>query len=362
MSVEPRLVYVGTYTGGGSEGIYICRLDPGTGALQLLGVVAGVENPSYLALDAARHRLFAVSEVSDFDGRPGGGVAAFAIHASSGGLSPINRVSSHGEAPCYLTLDPAGRRLFLVNYSGGPVVVLPIDEGGGLGDPTDLIAHAGRSIHPERQTGPHPHSIILDPAGDHAFVPDLGLDKVFQYNVDRATGRLTANRQPWVALEPGSGPRHMVFHPNGRVAYVINELSSTIAACAYDPRRGALSIFQTVSTLPEGYGGANIAADLHLTPSGNTLFGSNRGHNSIACYAVDRETGALTTTDFVHTQGETPRGFAVDPTGSWVLVANQDSHTIVTFGIDEESSTIFPTGNAIQIPSPVCVKVARRRR
>ena len=357
MSIEPGLVYIGTYTGGGSEGIYLCRLDAGTGALQLLGVAAAVDTPSYLALDDARLRLYAVNEVSDFGGRAGGGVSSFAIHAASGELSPINRVFSHGEAPCYLTLDPAGRHLFLVNYSGGNVVVLPIDEGGGLGEAADIIAHSGRSIHPERQTGPHPHAIVLDPSGDHAFVPDLGLDKVFQYDVDRATGRLAANRQPWLALAPGSGPRHMVFHPNGRAAYVINELNSTIAACAYDPRGGGLSIVQTVSTLPEGYNGANIAADLHLTPSGNILFGSNRGHNSIACYAVDGATGALTATDRVHTQGETPRGFAVDPTGAWVLVANQDSNTIVTFGIDEETSTIFPTGNVIHIPSPVCVKM-----
>lgn len=353
------LVYVGTYTGTGSEGIYICRLDLATGALEPIGVAGNVENPSYLAIDAQRLRLYAVNEVGDFNGQPGGSVSAYAIGARSGELSFINRVYSHGGAPCYLKLGYEGRSLYVVNYSGGNVVTFPIHEDGAIGEALDIATHSGSSRHPERQDGPHPHSVVLDPANNFAFVPDLGLDKVMQYRVDRRSGRLEANQPPWVGVEPGSGPRHMIFHPNARYAYVINELSSTVSACTYDPQDGVLRIFQTLSTLPEGFNGENTAADIHLTPDGTFLMGSNRGHDSIACYAVDRETGALTTADFIHTQGQTPRGFAIDPSGTFVLVANQDSDTLVTFRIDEDKRTIVPTGHTVEIPNPVCVKIAR---
>ena len=359
---ETHLVYVGTYTGLGSEGIYICRLDMATGALKLIGVAGNVENPSYMAIDTQRLRLYAVNEVADFEGQPGGSVSAFAIQSPFGELVLINRKYSHGGAPCYLTVGHGGRHLYGVNYSGGNVVVFPLNDDGALMEPSDIISHWGSSLHAKRQEGPHPHSIVLDPANNHAFVPDLGLDKVWQYDLGQSGGRLIANRQPWVELEPGSGPRHMVFHPSGRYAYVINELNSTITAYTYDPQRGELSMFQIVSTVPEGYVGANIAADIHLTPTGNFLMGSNRGHDSIACYVVDQETGALTTSDFVHTQGQTPRGFAVDPSGTFVFVANQDSHNIVAFGVDEIRGTLFPIGNTIHIPSPVCLKVARFER
>jgi 6-phosphogluconolactonase len=356
VTAKNTLVYVGTYTGGGSEGIYIGRLDMATGALELIGVAAA-ENPSYLAIDADRLRLYAVNEVSEYGGRPGGSVSAYAIQPSSGELAFINREFSHGKAPCYLSLDQTGHYLFAVNYLGGNVVVFPLQRDGALMEPSDIIAHTGSGPDPRRQDGPHPHAIVLDPANRHAFVPDLGLDRVMVYRFGRDRGRLLPNERPWAEAMPGSGPRHMVFHPNGTHAYVINELNSTVTAYEYDPEQGALSLRQTVATVPEGYQSANIAADIHLTPSGNILLASNRGHNSIACYAVDRETGELLSANFVHTQGKTPRGFAVDPTSTYVLVANQDSHTIVTFVIDEAGGTLVPTRKTARIPSPVCLKV-----
>lgn len=350
------LVYVGTYTGGGSEGIYLCRLDLTTGALERIGVAAGADNPSYLAIDAARLRLYAVNEVSEYEGRAGGSISAYAIQPASGALSLINRQFSHGKAPCYVTTDRAGRYVFVVNYAGGNGVVLPLGADGALLEPSDIIVHAGGGRNSRRQDGPHPHAIVLDKAGNYAFVPDLGLDRVMQYRFDPRRGRLPANEQPGVDMPPGSGPRHLVFHRNGRQAYVINELSSTIAACAYDPERGTLRVIQTVATLPDGFQGTNLAADIHLTPNGKFLFASNRGHDSIACYPVDPETGELQAANYVSTQGRTPRGFAVDPGGTFVLVANQDSHHVLSFRLDEEAGTISPTGHAIPIPNPTCLK------
>jgi 6-phosphogluconolactonase len=351
------LVYVGTYAGGGGKGIYSCQLDLLTGGLRLLGVTRNIENPSYLAIDAERLRLFAVNEVAESDGRPGGSVSAFAIKPSSGELSFINQQFSRGGAPCYLTLGAASRYLLVANYLGGNVAVLPIAGDGALGEPREVIQHMGSSVHPERQEAPHPHSVILDSRNQYAFVPDLGLDRVMQYRFDRHSGRLAPNQPPWCAAEPGSGPRHMVFHPSGKHAYIINELSSTITAYAYDADRGALRSLQTVSTLPEGYSGANTAADLQLTPDGRYLLGSNRGHDSLAQFAVDRETGTLSIIDSIPTRGQTPRGFAVDATGTFILVANQDSDSIVTFRIAHEDGTVTATGNELRIPSPVCLKL-----
>lgn len=350
------LVYVGTYTGGESEGIYSCQLDLRTGELKQIGVTRHIENPAYLTLDAKRHRLYAVSEVSDFGGRSGGGVSSFAI-LGTGELSLINQQFSHGGAPCYITLDRTGRYLFVANYLGGNVVVLPIDEDGALREPSDIVGHSGSGLNPSRQEGPHPHSIILDHAGNYAFVPDLGLDKVMQYRFDRNRGRLSASRQPWIEAEPGAGPRHMVFHPNGVNAYVINELSATISAHSYDPISGTLERLQTISTIPASYSGVNTAADLHLSPDGKFLYGSNRGHDSITRYSVDQATGRLTHLDWTPTEGKTPRGFAVDSTGTYLLVANQDSHSVVTFRINKGEGTIFSTGHKVQIPNPVCLKL-----
>lgn len=355
---EPRavIVYVGTYTGGDSDGIHICRLDMRTGKVRPVSVTGGVDNPSYLAVDLRRNRLFAVNELLEFNGRPGGAVSAFAIDPVSGELSFLSQLSSHGGAPCYLSVDGDGRYLLAANYVGGNIVVIPIGDDGVLGEPTDVVAHSGSGPNPRRQSGPHPHSIVFDPVGDHVFAPDLGLDKVLQYRFERDTGRLVTNQPPWVAAAAGSGPRHLVFHPNGANAYVVNELSSTITVYKYNSNHGTLEASQTLSTLPEGYAGANIAADLHLTPDGRFLFASNRGHDSISCYAVAEQGGTLRYLDCIGTQGQKPRGFAIDPTGAYLLVGNQDSHTIVTFKIDKDGGKISPTGHVAQVPSPVCLK------
>jgi 6-phosphogluconolactonase len=246
----------------------------------------------------------------------------------------------------------------VANYGGGNISVIPVGDDGSLRAARVTIAHTGNSLHPQRQEGPHPHSIVLDPANNYVFVPDLGLDKVMQYRFDRANGQLSANQPPYSETIPGSGPRHLVFHPSGTKAYVINELDSTVTAYAYDSERGWFERLQTISTLPGDYSGSNLAADLHLTPDGNFLFGSNRGHDSIACYKVDQTTGWLTHLAFIQTGGRKPRGFAIDPTGSYLLAANQESHSIVTFRIDQETGMLNPTGHEARIPNPVCLKFA----
>ena len=355
---EICLLYAGTYSRGNSRGIYHFRFNMANGELQPLGVAGEADNPSYLAIDVKKGRLYAVNEVAEFAGRPGGGVCAFAIEPSTGDLSFISQTHNHGAGPCYLSLDHSGRYLLVANYSGGNVTVILVSDDGVLNEPIDTIAHTGSRLHPKRQKRPHPHSIVLDPANKYAFVPDLGLDRVLQYRFDRVTGRLVANRRPWVEVEAGSGPRHLVFHPEGRFAYVINELSSTITAYVYDPNQGNLELLQSISTLPDDYFGSNLAADLHVTPSGKFLLGSNRSHDSIAFYAIDPNSGWLTLVDFVPTQGRTPRGFVIDPSGTFALVANQDSHTIMIFRIDEEQGRIFSTGNGVHIPDPVCLKFA----
>lgn len=348
--------YVGTYTNKGSQGIYLCQLDPLTGELTQAGVTKGVDNPSYLVIDAPRKRLFAVNETLEFKGRPGGSVSAFAIEPFTGDLQLINEQYSHGGAPCYLTVDQNGRFLFVANYLGSIVAVLPITPDGVLQDASHIITHTGHSENPKRQEAPHPHSVNLDPTDQFLFVPDLGLDKVMAYQFNPTDGRLTANKQPWTTTVPGSGPRHMVFHPNLGRAYIINELSSTITSYIYDNILGELKQFQTISTVPPDYSGSNISADLHLSPNGRFLYGSNRGHDSIAHYSVDQETGRLTLIDIVSTRGMKPRGFAIDPNGTCLLAANQDSNSIVSFWIDQGSGALSPTGHQVDIPSPVCLK------
>jgi len=353
------LVYAGTYTDGDSQGIYLFGLDMPTGALRPMGLAAKANNPSFLAIDEQRSRLYSVNELMTFDGRPGGAVSAFAMDPASGGLSLISQRHSQGGAPCYLAPDANGRYLLVANYKGGNIVVFPIGGDGVLDKPSEVVTHSGSGQHPQPQTSAHPHSIVLDPAGNYVFVPDLGLDRVMQYRFDSNAGRLQPNQPAWTEAQAGSGPRHLVFHPNGLNAYVINELNSTITVFAYDASRGQLKPIQTAPTIPDGYSGPNTAADLHLTPDGRLLLGSNRGHDSIACYAIEAGSGRLSALDVVPTQGKTPRGFAIDPSGTYVLVANQDSHSIVTFRIDKEQGKLLPAGQAAEAPSPVCIRFWR---
>lgn len=349
-----RLVFLGTYTKGRSEGIYVCRLDLFSGELRQVAVAKGVTNPSFLAIDPRRQFLYAVNEVSTFADKPSGAVSSFSIDPRTGALQFLNQQPSGGSGPCHLTVDATNKFLLVANYDAGSVAVLPV-KNGRLQAPVTVVQHHGASVNPERQQGPHAHGVLLDKANRHLFVPDLGLDKIMIYEFDARRGKLTAGRESWFQLPPGAGPRHFTIHPNGRRGYVINELNSTITACAYDPALGTLKQKQTVSTLPADFSGPNSCAEIVVAPSGRFVYGSNRGHDSIAVFSLAEHTGRLDPVQHVATQGKTPRSFAIDPAGDFLLAANQNSDNVVTYRLDRLSGKLSPTGHALEIPTPVCV-------
>jgi 6-phosphogluconolactonase len=353
---EKILVYVGTYTRGESEGIYIYRMDPETGSLEPVGKAINIMNPSFLAISPQKSHLYAVNEVQSFSGERSGAVSSFRINQETGELTLLNSKPSGGTSPCYVTVDGTGRNVLAANYSSGSLCVLPVMEDGTLGDATEIVQHEGSSVNPKRQEGPHAHSIVVDPSNRYVYAADLGIDKIMIYKFDSDKGKLTPNDQPWVSTQPGAGPRHFTFHPNEKFAYVINELDSTIVAFSYDGESGRLKPIQTVSTLPEGYEGINYPADIHVSPSGRFLYGSNRGHDSIVIYRIDEETGRLSLIGHESTRGQFPRNFAIDPTGDFLLAANQNSNNIVGFRIDQETGLLEPTGEETRVPTPVCIK------
>jgi 6-phosphogluconolactonase len=320
-------VYIGTYTGAKSKGIYLSRLNLATGAMTAPSLLAETSNPSFLALHPTRDLLYAVNEVDSFEGKPTGSISAFAIERASGALKALNQQSSGGKGPAHLIVDSGGANVLAANYGGGSVAVLPIEQTGALRAPSSIVQHTGSSVNPARQKEPHAHSINLDPSGRRAYVADLGLDKILIYAFDPAKGTLTPNDPPSAALPPGSGPRHFAIHPAGRFAYVINELLLTVTAFARDPGSGALTAIQTISTLPpEQASNASFStAEVQVHPSGKFLYGSNRGHDSISVFAIDESTGRLTYVQTEPTQGSTPRAFGIDPTGAFLLAANQRS-------------------------------------
>ena len=349
-------VFIGTYTRGTrAEGIYVHRFDPESGALTPASVVSGAENPSFLALHPGGRFLYAASEIESFGGRAQGAIYAYAVDARDGRLTFLNARGSVGRGPCHVSVDAAGRWLLAANYHGGSVCAMPIEPDGRLAPASDFVQHTGSSVDPERQDQAHAHSINLDPRNRFAYVPDLGQDKIVIYKPDFARGALVPNAPAAVALPPGSGPRHFAFAPNANRAYAINELASTITAFDWDDESGALHAFQTISTLPADFAGANTTADIHVHPSGKFVYGSNRGHDSVAIFAVDESDGRLTALGHQPTLGRTPRNFAIAPSGGFLLAANQDSDTIVSFAIDADSGTLAPTGDVAEVAAPVCV-------
>ncbi|MDQ6651889.1 MAG: lactonase family protein [Acidobacteriota bacterium] len=348
-------LYVGTYTSGKSEGIYIYRMNLDTGELKRLNTMKAV-NPSFLAINGNKRHLYAVNEVRQFAGKSSGAVSAFSIDSTTGNLNFLNQQPSLGADPCHVIVDRTGRFVLVANYTGGNVSVFPVRRDGSLDPATDVVQHHGSSVNKEHQEGPHAHCLILDHANCYAFAADLGLDKVLIYRFDARAGKLTPGKEPWVELKPGAGPRHFTFHPNGRHAYVIKELDSTLTGFSYDAANGILHSMQTVSTLPTDFSGHNDCADLHISPSGKFLYGSNRGHNSIVVFTISASSGELTYLEHASTQGKTPRNFAIDPTGRFLLVANQQSDTIVTLRIDSVTGRLTPTDRAADVPAPVCLK------
>lgn len=349
-------IYIGTYAKSGGKGIYFARFDEVGGRVADLRLAALAVNPSFLAVHPSRRFLFAASELDCYNLTKSGSISAFAIDWESGELMPLNEVSSHGAWPCHLAADASGQNILATNYGGGSVVVLPVKQNGFVGEISTIIQHAGSSVHPTRQQKPHPHSVALSPDNRFALVPDLGLDQVLVYRFDSTRGLIGANQPPFARVQPGAGPRHCAFHPNGRFVYVINELQSTVTLFVFDAVGGTLKEVQTIPTLPHNFHGPSTAAGIQVHPTGRFLYGSNRGHDSIAIFTIQQPTGVLAPFGHVSTQGKTPRHFEIDPTGAFFIAANQDSNCIVVFRIDQKSGDLIPTGQRFEVFSPACVK------
>jgi len=349
------ILHIGTYT----ETIHTLVLDRSTGALRESSTVSSAPNPSFLAYHPTLPLLYSVNELRDPDEKSGGLACSFALDPMTGELCPLNTEPTHGADPCHLAVDPAGRHLVIANYTSGHVSILPIADDGRLSPASLVVAHKGASVDPTRQTGPHPHQIVFDATGQRFFVADLGLDRILAYRRDAETGMIEPENIPAAAL-PGSGPRQIVLAPTTRRAYVLNELTATVSVYAYDPATAMLGLGDETPMLPPDFNGPKSGAELQRAPSGRFLYASNRGHDSIATFAIDADGGALTPIAHTPTGGRTPRNFALSPDGTMLVAANQDSDRIVTFHVNIETGALTPTGHALAVGRPVCVRFMPR--
>jgi len=350
-------VYFGTFMSEPGTGIYQAVLDIKKGTLSEATLAGEAFRPGFLAIHPDGRHLYCVGEPAGFKGKSAGSVCAFEIDPISGTLKLLNSQPTGGVGPCHLIVDPTGKNVLSAQYAGGSCTVLPIAPDGSLKPRSSFYRHKGASgVVPKRQNAPHAHSINLDASGRFAFVADLGLDKILIYRFDSETGTLTPNHPPYVKTVPGGGPRHFVFHPSGKFAYVNLEISSQVTAFQYDAASGMLTPIQTLSTLPKGFKGKNTTAEIRVTPDGRFLYVSNRGHNSIAMFAIDTKTGKLESLGTEPTRGEIPRNFNLDPTGSFLIAVHQKSDNATLFRINRKTGRLEFTGTEIKVPQSVCVR------
>jgi 6-phosphogluconolactonase len=349
-------VYIGTYTGAKSKGIYLATLDLADGKLSQPELAAELVSPSFLAIHPSGRYVYAVGEIADFQGKRAGAVSALEVDRHSGKLKLLNQMPSGGAGPCHVSVDPSGKCVLAANYGGGSVCSFPIGSDGRLGEGGSVIQHRGSSVNPKRQEAPHAHSINVDAEGKFAFAADLGLDQVLIYRLNAGHGTLEPNDPPHAKVAAGSGPRHFAFHPSGKLAYVINELANTVTAFTYNAHHGSLSEIQTIGTLPKDFSGTSYTAEVVVHPSGKFLYGSNRGHDSIAVFTIDQHTGKLTAAGHQREGIKTPRNFAIEPTGRYLLVGNQGSDSVMVLAIDQATGALSPTGSKIEIGAPVCIR------
>lgn len=346
------LVYAGTYTKGDSRGIYVFHFNPSSGKLSGPTLAAETLNPSFLAEHPNHRFLYAVNE----GGQGGNTVSAFSVDAATGKLKPLNAVSSQGSGPCHLAIDATGKWLTVANYNNGTMALIPIHEDGTVGEAKQVEKHQGSSANPQRQSGPHAHCVLFSPDNRFLLLADLGLDKIFVYKFDAAAGTLTPNDPPSASVAPGAGVRHLAFHPNGRVLYSINEMGNTITAFHYEPKTGTLESFQSETTLPEVFKGNSSTAEVAVNRAGTRVYGSNRGNDTIALFAIDPRHETLSPMDHTSTLGKTPRHFTLDPTGKFLLVANQDTSDISVFKVHPNSGQLTPNGPPVKGAAfPVCL-------
>lgn len=346
-------IYIGTYSQRGSEGIYTTRLDPATGRLDAPRPAAKATNPSFLALHPKLPVLYAVNESGRFEGKPVGAVIAFALDAN-GALTPLNTEPTGGPVPCHLAADATGGHLVIANYVDGTVASFPIAPDGRLKPVAQLLRHEGSGPNAQRQKGPHAHGVTFAPANDFVFIPDLGIDRIVGYRFDAKTGRLERHEPASPALHPGAGPRHFAFRPDGKTAYAVNELDATVTAFRWNPATGELKPFATVPGVPKDFAEKNTAAEIVVHPTGRFLYSSNRGHDSIAVFALGDD-GTPVAVQHQPTGGQAPRNFALDPTGRFLVAANQTTDNLLAFRVDPATGRLAPTGSEIAVPAPVCV-------
>jgi 6-phosphogluconolactonase len=366
--IMPKKIYAytGTYTQpirfgtgqilhGKGKGIYRFLFNPETGVLKQDGEVTEAINPSYLTMDKRRRFLYAVNELKEYQGQACGSVSAYRVDPDTHDLALLNTQPTGGTDPCHVIVNKENTHVFVSNFMSGSVCVFPIAKDGSLEQASCFIQHSGSSVNQARQSSPHAHSLIFDEHEQRAFVPDLGIDKVMIYQTDFVGGKLLPNGIPFFKARPGAGPRHCVFGRDFRHCYLINELDSSISVLAYDSCDGSFRELQKVPTVPDDSAPGNTCADVHISPDGRFLYGSNRGHNSIIVYAADQGSGRLSYVDTTPSGGEIPRNFTIDPTGSYALVCNQDSDNIVVFRIDNETGRLAKVSETA-VPTPVCIK------
>jgi 6-phosphogluconolactonase len=347
------VVFVSAFAAGDQGGIHAYTFDATAGTLKPLRRTTGVENPFFLALSPDRKFLYSI-HAKQFGGKDNEQVAAFQVVGRTGELKPLNRQSAEGTAACYLDVDRTGKMVLVANYSSGSVASLPVQADGSLGGPASFFKHEGSSVNPQRQKQPYAHCIVVSPDNKYAFAADLGTDQILAYKLDPATAKLTPNRPAFAKAPAGAGPRHLTFHPDGKRVYVINELLNSVTVFDYDGASGALTERQTIPTLPDDFKGTSHCADVKVTPDGRYLYGTNRGHDSLACYRIGAD-GRLTLVAIEPSRGKGPQNLAVTADGKWLLCANMPGNNVAVFGIDAETGRLKPTGEPVQQTSPSCI-------
>lgn len=339
-------LYIGTQSADPGTGLSLAEFDAESGTLTSPKLVHESSRPALFVIPADGRHLYTINT-----GDPGG-VSAFAIDRQTGALTLLNQVMSPARGPSYLSLDQTEHYLLGANFGGGYVEVITVASDGSLGRQTALMQHYGRSVDPDRQTAPHAHAVRIDLSNRFAVATDLGLDRVFVYRFDATDGTLTPNNPPYVSVSPGSGPRHMAWHPDGRFLCVVEEMENEVTTFRWNPDEGKLTALETVSTLPVDYAGDSAAAEVAVHANGRFVYASNRGHDSIAVFAIDENTGTLTPIEHVDARGKIPRYFVFDPTNQWMLVANQDSDNIAVFRVDAVTGRLTPYGDTISTFRP----------
>ncbi|MCS7463484.1 lactonase family protein [Paenibacillus doosanensis] len=355
METGKMIAYFGSYAGKQAPGIHVYAWDEQEGTLSAVDAIPGLINPTFMAVSQRQGLLYSYTQADE--GQDSGAVLTFRIDPATGTLAPAGQALSLDKSATHINLDHAEQFALTVSYSEGTVNLFPVQGNGEVGQLADKARHEGSSVVAKRQDSAHPHSVYTDPSDRFVIVPDLGMDKIVVYRLDSEQGKLQPHDE--VAMEPGSGPRHFAFHPNGRHAYVINELSSTVTAFVYDGDAGKLQPVQTISTLPDDFAGESICAEVQISPCGSYLYGSNRGHDSLAVFAVDPESGVLSAVQTISTGGAHPRHFSLTPSGGYLLAANKDSDSVVVFKVDRDSGRLTPNGQSISLPQPTCVRFYR---